>query len=132
MATRLDFLLIISRPSFRLDTFRVLVPAGVTGPGPVGFANTIITLGVQFSSPTISVEGLLARVNAARERLAKVPALGKRFRKSVLAAACSGKLTEEWRDARGPSWLGGPSVEVPSPELDEQREVIRRVVALAA
>jgi type I restriction enzyme S subunit len=44
------------------------------------------------------VEELLARVNAARERLAKIPALLKRFRQSVLAAACSGLLTEEWRE----------------------------------
>ena len=43
------------------------------------------------------VEELLGRVNAARERLAKVPALLKRFRQSVLAAACSGQLTAEWR-----------------------------------
>lgn len=43
------------------------------------------------------VEALLARVNAARERLAKVPAILKRFRQSVLAAACSGRLTEDWR-----------------------------------
>lgn len=46
------------------------------------------------------VEELLARVNAARERLAKVPVLIKRFRQSVLAAACSGKLTEDWRERR--------------------------------
>jgi type I restriction enzyme S subunit len=44
------------------------------------------------------VEELLARVNAARERLARVPALLKRFRQSVLAAACSGELTAEWRE----------------------------------
>lgn len=43
------------------------------------------------------VEALLARVNAARARLAEVPALLKRFRQSVLAAACSGRLTEDWR-----------------------------------
>jgi type I restriction enzyme S subunit len=43
------------------------------------------------------VEALLARVNTARERLARVPAILKRFRQSVLAAACSGRLTEEWR-----------------------------------
>lgn len=45
------------------------------------------------------VEKLLARVNAARERLTKVPAILKRFRQSVLAAACSGRLTADWRDA---------------------------------
>jgi type I restriction enzyme S subunit len=43
------------------------------------------------------VEDLLARVSAARERLARVPAILKRFRQSVLAAACSGRLTEDWR-----------------------------------
>ncbi len=43
------------------------------------------------------VEDLLARVNAARERLARVPAILKRFRQSVLAAACSGRLTADWR-----------------------------------
>src|SRR5262249_30226074 len=43
------------------------------------------------------VEALLARVNAARQRLAKVPAIVKRFRQSVLAAACDGALTEDWR-----------------------------------
>ena len=45
------------------------------------------------------VEELLSRVNAARERLSEVPAIFKRFRQSVLAAACSGRLTEEWRKA---------------------------------
>jgi len=44
------------------------------------------------------VEALLARVNAARERLAKAPAILKRFRQSVLAAACSGQLTADWRE----------------------------------
>jgi type I restriction enzyme S subunit len=40
---------------------------------------------------------LLARVNATRERLAKVPAILKSFRQAVLAAACCGRLTEDWR-----------------------------------
>ena len=43
------------------------------------------------------VDELLARVNVVRERLAKVKEILKRFRQSVLAAACSGRLTEEWR-----------------------------------
>ena len=43
------------------------------------------------------VEALLARVNAARQRLAKLPPILKRFRQSVLAAACSGRLTADWR-----------------------------------
>jgi type I restriction enzyme S subunit len=43
------------------------------------------------------VEALLRRVNAARQRLAKVPAILKRFRQSILSAACSGCLTADWR-----------------------------------
>jgi type I restriction enzyme S subunit len=40
------------------------------------------------------VEALLAQVNAARARLAKVPTILKRFRQSILSAACSGRLTK--------------------------------------
>jgi len=36
-------------------------------------------------------------VDACRERLDRMPAILKRFRQAVLAAAISGKLTEEWR-----------------------------------
>lgn len=46
---------------------------------------------------------LLAGVRAARERLARVPAILKRFRRSLLAAACSGRLTEECRQQRSSS-----------------------------
>ena len=41
---------------------------------------------------------VLWHVNAAQERLAHVPVILKRFRQAVLAAGCSGKLTEDWRD----------------------------------
>ncbi|MHB9024023.1 MAG: restriction endonuclease subunit S [Armatimonadota bacterium] len=44
------------------------------------------------------LEKLLARVDACREQLYRVPVLLKRFRQAVLADACSGKLTEDWRD----------------------------------
>ncbi len=47
------------------------------------------------------LDALLARVDACRGRLDRIPALIKRFRQAVLAAATSGKLTEEWREARG-------------------------------
>jgi type I restriction enzyme, S subunit len=45
------------------------------------------------------IEELLAQVDAAKERLEKVPAILKRFRQSVLAAAYSGRLTQDWRGA---------------------------------
>ncbi len=44
-----------------------------------------------------AIERLTARADAARDRLANVPAILKRFRQAVLAAACSGRLTEDWR-----------------------------------
>jgi type I restriction enzyme, S subunit len=46
------------------------------------------------------LDALLARVNACRERLDRVPNILKRFRQSVLAAATSGELTREWREER--------------------------------
>lgn len=45
------------------------------------------------------IDALFKEVNNARERLAKVPLILRRFRQSVLAAACSGRLTEDWRAA---------------------------------
>ncbi|HEU0022960.1 MAG TPA: restriction endonuclease subunit S [Dehalococcoidia bacterium] len=44
------------------------------------------------------VDELLEKANAVRERLQRVPEILKRFRQSVLAAACSGRLTEDWRE----------------------------------
>jgi type I restriction enzyme, S subunit len=50
------------------------------------------------------VEALVARVDAARHRLAKVSAILKRFRQSVLASACSRGLTADCREARTERW----------------------------
>jgi type I restriction enzyme S subunit len=44
------------------------------------------------------VEELLAQVNQVRERLACVPAILKRFRQSVLSAACQGNLDDRSGD----------------------------------
>jgi len=43
-------------------------------------------------------EVLLDKVNACQKRLGKIPVLLKRFRQSVLVAACSGRLTADWRE----------------------------------
>lgn len=43
------------------------------------------------------LDSTLARVEACRDRLDRLPALLKRFRQSILAAATSGRLTEDWR-----------------------------------
>ena len=47
------------------------------------------------------LDALLARVDACRERLDRVPGILKSFRQSVLAAAMGGELTREWREERG-------------------------------
>ncbi|MEC4990135.1 MAG: restriction endonuclease subunit S [Oscillatoria sp. PMC 1068.18] len=44
------------------------------------------------------LEKLLAKVEACQERLDRIPTILSRFRQSVLAAACSGRLTADWRD----------------------------------
>lgn len=49
-----------------------------------------------------TLDRLLAQVERSKARLQRIPQLLKRFRQSVLAAAVSGKLTEEWR--------GSPSI----------------------
>ena len=43
------------------------------------------------------LEKLLQKVDACKERLDKIPTILKRFRQSILAAACSGRLTADWR-----------------------------------
>ena len=44
------------------------------------------------------LDTILPKVKSARARLEKIPAILKKFRQSVLAAACSGRLTEDWRE----------------------------------
>jgi type I restriction enzyme S subunit len=43
------------------------------------------------------LDTLLGEVDTCQRRLANIPHLLKRFRQSVLAAACSGRLTVDWR-----------------------------------
>ena len=58
------------------------------------------------------LETLLGKVDASQQRLAKIPVLLKRFRQSVLAAACSGRLTADWREENDASAQTDESVEV--------------------
>lgn len=47
---------------------------------------------------------LLAQVESIKARLEHIPEILKQFRQSVLAAAVSGKLTEEWRGSESTNW----------------------------
>lgn len=51
------------------------------------------------------LDTVLARVDACRDRLARVAPLLKRFRQSVLAAATLGRLTEDWRGKGTSDWV---------------------------
>jgi type I restriction enzyme, S subunit len=44
------------------------------------------------------LDRILTRVDACRENCDRIPLIVKRFRQSVLAAATSGELTEDWRE----------------------------------
>jgi type I restriction enzyme, S subunit len=46
------------------------------------------------------LDQLLTRIGKTKAHLDRLPPLLKRFRQSVLAAATSGKLTEDWREER--------------------------------
>ena len=50
------------------------------------------------------LDTLLAQVEATKTRLESALETLKQFRQSVLAAAVSGKLTEDWRDSSLPQW----------------------------
>ena len=64
------------------------------------------------------LEKLLGKVDACQKRLEKIPFILKRFRQSVLAAACSGRLTADWRQEN-------PDIEIAS-QLLKRIDVERR------
>ncbi len=57
------------------------------------------------------LDTVLTRVDAVNTRLARVAPLLKRFRQSVLAAATSGRLTEDWRGG-AMDWSSVPAAEI--------------------
>ena len=64
----------------------------------------------------VKLDNLLGKVNACQKRLEHIPILLKRFRQSVLAAACSGHLTADWRKEN-------PDVETAIALLDRIRTI---------
>lgn len=53
------------------------------------------------------LDELLAQVDTLKARIDAIPALLKRFRQSVLAAAVSGRLTDEWQGSGYGEWSSG-------------------------
>ena len=56
---------------------------------------------------------LLQKVDDCKERLDKIPTILKHFRQSILAAACSGRLTEYWREK--------------NPDVEPATELLKRI-----
>lgn len=87
-----------------LENFRGSAQGGIT----LSFApNTEVVLAPLNEQRRIvaKLEKLLQKVNACTERLDKIPAILKRFRQSVLAAACSGRLTEDDDLRKDPQYI---------------------------
>lgn len=59
-----------------------------------------------------TLDELVAQVDTLKARIDGIPALLKRFRQSVLAAAVSGRLTEEWRGGAEVDWSFQRAVDV--------------------
>ncbi len=59
------------------------------------------------------LDAVMQKVESNKLRLDKIPKLLKRFRQSVLAAAVSGKLTEDWREK--------------NPNIESAAELIQRI-----
>jgi len=69
-------------------------------------------------------EELLAKVSSSKDRLIKVSVILKSFRQAVLAAACSGRLTTDWR-ADKPSPMNYSEEELP---LDWRTALVGEVI----
>lgn len=67
-----------------------------------------------------SIEALFASLDATNEKLDHVMEVLKKFRESVLAAACDGRLTAEWR-------RDNPNVEDPKEFLEKIKVEISRI-----
>ena len=74
------------------------------------------------------LEKLLSTVDACEQRLAKVPDLLRRFRQSVVAAACSGRLTADWREENADIESSGSFVR----RVQVERKAVYETARLAA
>jgi len=63
----------------------------------------------QLANTVAKLEKLMAKVDQCKVRLEKIPSILKSFRQSVLAAACSGELTKDWR-GKNPDAETGPEL----------------------
>lgn len=94
------------RHYFQSPGFRAMLCSDVSGVGGsltrakpklvAGYSVPVCSLSEQ-KAIADKLDELLTQVSNLKARLDAIPAILKRFRQSVIAAAVSGKLTEEWR-----------------------------------
>jgi len=97
-----DFLNYVNEVSYGVNMPRLGTKDGVSAP---------FVLAPLAEQKVISdkLDTLLAPVENAKARIERIPQILKRFRQSVLAAAVSGRLTEEWRKSSIYNEEGYPS-----------------------
>lgn len=94
-----QFLAYVSEVSHGVNMPRLGTEAGRRAPFVLAPKNEQIRIADKLDT-------LVTRVDAVNTRLARVAPILKRFRQSVLAAATSGRLTEDWREPSGISDRG--------------------------
>jgi type I restriction enzyme S subunit len=78
---------------------------------------------------TAKLDQIAKRLSEVSTRLDNVPVVLKRFRMSVLSAACSGQLTEEWRSANRPESAKALLAKIKAARLaSASRDVERRKI----
>jgi type I restriction enzyme S subunit len=106
---------------FRSPEFQTTLRAAASGTAQAGvYLNTLKSFEVALAPLAEQrriaavLATLLTKVEDSRKRLELFPTILKRLRQSVLSAACSGRLTEDWRrensDLRG--WVQGKLIDV--------------------
>lgn len=83
-----------------LDNFQGSAQGGINKSFTAGTAIPLPSTIDEQSRIVERIEQLLGKINVANKRLDKIPTLLKRFRQSVLSAACSGRLTADWREGK--------------------------------
>lgn len=76
------------------------------------------------------LEVLLGKVDACQKRLEKIPRILKRFRQSVLAAACDGRLTVDWREKNNfniQDWLSTSLSKVANLRLGKMLDKVKNI-----
>jgi len=94
----------LRQPRFRADAANHMTGTAGQERVPAKYLDTVVLPVPPFAEQrriVSRIEALLAEVRNIQEGVSKVSAVLKRLRQSVLASACSGRLTADWREENG-------------------------------